>query len=64
MYSLACKDFGIECDFVAKDETTEGVIEKATAHSAQDHPDAVAKMKEMGPEAALAFITSKIKKEE
>jgi predicted small metal-binding protein len=48
MYTLACKDFGIDCDFVAKDETTNGVVEKAKAHSAQAHPEAAAKMKEMG----------------
>ena len=61
MYTLACKDFDLNCDFVAQDETIEGVIQKAKAHSKTDHPDAVEKMKQMGEAAADALIRSKIK---
>jgi len=36
-YSLACKDAGIACEFVATGETEEEVLAKATKHVKEVH---------------------------
>lgn len=36
-YTLACKDFGMNCPYVAKAETEEQVIRDAGAHAKQVH---------------------------
>jgi predicted small metal-binding protein len=39
MLKFACKDVGVECDFVATGATTEEVKEKAFAHAGVVHAD-------------------------
>jgi predicted small metal-binding protein len=34
---LACRDVGVDCDFVARGASTEEVMEKAKAHAVTDH---------------------------
>lgn len=34
---LACKDVGVDCDFVARGATVEEVMEKAGEHATKDH---------------------------
>ena len=36
-YTLACKDFGVDCDFVAQGETEEEVLKKGAEHVIKDH---------------------------
>lgn len=39
MYTLSCKDMGIEtCDFVAKGETPEETMAEAAEHFKAEHP--------------------------
>lgn len=46
MLKFACKDVGVECDFVATGETTEEVKEKAFAHAGVVHADLLKAMTE------------------
>jgi predicted small metal-binding protein len=34
---LRCRDAGVDCDFVARGETEEDVMNKAVEHARQDH---------------------------
>lgn len=34
---LRCRDVGVDCDFVARGETVEEVLEKAQEHACTDH---------------------------
>ena len=53
-----------DCDFVAKDETEDGVMQKMMTHATTDHPDAVATMKgQMSEEQMMAMMRSKVKDE-
>jgi predicted small metal-binding protein len=36
-YKIACKDMGIDCDFVAHGDTEEEILEKASAHAKEVH---------------------------
>jgi predicted small metal-binding protein len=36
-YTLACKDAGVACDFVAKGETEEEVLQNASKHVKEVH---------------------------
>jgi len=36
-YKLACRDVGVDCDFVAKGETKEQVLAEATKHAKKVH---------------------------
>ena len=36
-YTLACKDFGTECDYVAKGETEEEVLKDGARHAIEVH---------------------------
>ena len=60
MYSLSCASMGgTDCDFVAKDETQEGVIAKLMEHAKTAHPD---KMMDMTPEKMEAMKTMAMSK--
>jgi predicted small metal-binding protein len=49
MKTLACKDMGVECDFVAKAETTEETMKMATEHAMTTHKDKMDEMAKMMP---------------
>ncbi|MFC2021027.1 DUF1059 domain-containing protein [Chloroflexota bacterium] len=36
-YTLACRDSGVDCDFVAKGETVEEVMQNGVAHVKEVH---------------------------
>ncbi len=36
-FSLACRDTGIDCDFVARGETMEEVLEQGIKHAKETH---------------------------
>ena len=36
-YTLACRDVGVDCDFVARDETEEQVLEEGEKHVKKVH---------------------------
>lgn len=42
---LCCRDVGVDCDFTARGETIQEVIEKCTEHAVNEHG-----MKGFGPE--------------
>lgn len=54
MLKFACRDVGVECDFVATGATAEEVKEKAVAHAGVVHAD----MLEAMNEDELAHFTS------
>lgn len=37
MLQLACRDIGMDCDFIATGETKEEVMQKGTEHSMKEH---------------------------
>lgn len=37
MYTISCKDVGVDCDHVCKGETEEELMEKAKQHAIQDN---------------------------
>ena len=39
MLKFACRDLGVDCDFVTTGETAEGVKQKAFAHAGVVHAD-------------------------
>lgn len=52
MEKFACKNLGIDCDFVATGETKEEVMKKAMEHGGVVHADL---MKDMTPEKMAEF---------
>lgn len=46
MLKFACKDTGVECNFVATGETVEEIKEKAFAHAGVVHADLLRSLKE------------------
>jgi len=46
MLKFACKDTGVDCDFVATGETVEEIKEKAFAHAGVVHADLLKSMTE------------------
>jgi len=46
MLKFACKDIGVDCDFVARGETVEEVKEKAFAHAGVVHAEILKSMTE------------------
>ena len=62
MKTLACKDAGVDCDFVAKADSEEEVLKIAMEHAQKVHPDKVAQMaEEMSNEEMTKELRSKIK---
>jgi len=39
MKSICCRDLGLDCDFVAKDDTDRLVVAVSYSHSAEHHPE-------------------------
>ncbi len=52
MMKFACKDIGMDCDFVATGASKEEVMQKAMAHGGVTHADA---MKNMTQEQMAQF---------
>jgi predicted small metal-binding protein len=50
---LSCRDFGVDCDFVARGDTEEEVLKSASEHGCQVHnkcessPDIKSKMRSL-----------------
>lgn len=67
MYTLSCRDLGMNCDFVARDETIEGVIMKLYGHGSVYHPkaleDIMEKARYIGQDGVMAMIIPKIRQE-
>ncbi|MBM2851950.1 MAG: hypothetical protein HW420_497 [Candidatus Nitrosotenuis sp.] len=53
MPTLACKDYGFECDFVSKGDNIAKVIEEYSKHSTDEHGI------EYSKEALMQFIIRK-----
>ncbi len=60
MKTLACKDLGAECAFVASGETNEDVIKKMMDHAQASHPEKMEQMKSMSQDEVTAMMTAKI----
>ena len=61
MMKFACKDLGIDCNYVATGSTKEEVLKKAMEHGGSAHAD---KMKNMSKDQMAQFgkqLESKIK---
>ncbi len=56
MLKYACRDVGVECDFVTTGATVEEVKEKAFAHAAVAHADILKGM----TESAMAELTKAV----
>ena len=64
MKKLACRDMGMNCDFVAMGMTDEEVMQKLDEHGKATHPNELAEMaKTMSTEQMGAMMKSKIKDE-
>lgn len=64
MKTIKCSDFGMDCPFVAKDETEEGVVKKIAEHGMTIHKEEVEKMMAgMSEEEKMNAIKSKMKEE-
>lgn len=50
MKTLACRDMGSNCPFIAKGETVDEVIRKMAEHHKTEHPQEWQEMKNMSPE--------------
>lgn len=62
MKMIKCSDFGMDCPFIAKDETEEGVVKKIAEHGMTIHREAVEKMTAgMSEEETMNMMKSKIK---
>lgn len=61
MYSLSCKDMGIDCNYVAMGETREEVIKMSSDHFKKAHPEeAKEKMESMTEEEMEESMMEKI----
>lgn len=64
MKTLACKDMGVNCGYVAKAETEEEVIEMMNEHAKKSHRDKIEEMaKSMSQEEMEKMMREKIKEE-
>ncbi len=64
MKMISCADAGASCDFVARGETDEAVIEQTMVHVQQVHPDKLEQLKQqMTGEQLLDLMRSMIKEE-
>ena len=60
MKSIACKDMGVDCDFVATGETAEEVKAKLMKHAAEAHSDMMAGMSEEETAEMMRTIDEKL----
>jgi len=63
MLKFACKDVGMECDFVATGTTAAEVTEKAFAHAGVVHADMLKKMNEAEMAQMTKMVAASIKSE-
>lgn len=64
-HSISCIDAGVNCPFVAEDETVEGVVHKMTAHAQDAHAEIIKQLLEtMTPDELTRWLTEKVKTEE
>lgn len=61
MKEFACKNLGIDCDFVVSGETKEEVLQKAMAHGGTVHADLMDGMSEEESEAFAQKLEASIK---
>ena len=63
MKTLTCRNMGVsDCDFVAKGETEEEVINIIREHASSNHPEIMKKMeRDMNPSQIENIMRSKIK---
>lgn len=64
-HSISCVDAGVNCPFVAVDETVEGVVHKMTEHAQDAHADVIKKLLEtMTPDELTQWLAEKVRTEE
>jgi len=56
MYSLACRDAGLDCSFVAKGENKKEVLQMGMEHVKKVHPEKAMEMEEMSEEESLKMV--------
>lgn len=61
MLEYACKDLGLDCDFVTTGATVDEVIDKAFAHAAVAHADILNGMNEAEKAQLKGAVEAKIK---
>jgi predicted small metal-binding protein len=61
MLKFACKDVGVECDFVATGATAEEVKEKAFSHAGVVHADLIKNLDKDGLAKLTAAVEASIK---
>ena len=64
MKIIACADTGVACDFVARGETDEAVIEQTMVHVRQVHPDKLEQLKQQMTDAQLLGLMRSMIQEE
>lgn len=63
MLKFACKDVGLDCQFVATGETADEVREKAFAHAGVVHADLMSSMSEEQKAQLARTVDANIKPE-
>ncbi len=64
MKTLACRDMGVDCSFVAKGNTEEEVMKNSMEHAKKIHSDKIKQMMAtMTEDQMKAAMKSKIKEE-
>ena len=61
MKTLACRDMGVDCDFVAQGETEKEVMDKAMEHVKAVHPEKAEEMKAMSQQETESAMMAKMK---
>ena len=61
MMSFACKDVGVDCDFVATGASSEEVMSKAMAHAGVVHADMMKTMSEADKAQLAKAVEANIK---
>lgn len=56
MYNLACRDAGLDCNYMAKGQTREEAMKMGMEHVKKAHPEKVAEMEKMPKEEVMALI--------
>jgi predicted small metal-binding protein len=64
MKTLACKDMGVDCDWVGKAETTEELMQMAKEHAMKDHKEYWDETMSKMSEEEMREMTEKYIKEE
>ena len=56
MYTLACQDAGMDCDYVAKGQTMDETIKTGMEHVKKAHPEKMRIMEKMPREEMMNMI--------